>query len=328
MPEIRKRTLGRTGFEISEFGLGTWPLGGVSYEPVAEKQAWACVMAYLDAGGNFIDTATAYGTAQRYIGQVMADRGEREAVYIASKSPNSASLDTLPKVRGDVEQTLRELGTDYIDLFYLHWPPDDKEVMRRVLDEYQQLKKEGKIKAIGASIRGPSVTQETLDLCHQYIDTGQVDVIQVVYSILRQLNKAVFDYANQAGVGIVVRTALESGFLSGKYRPGHRFEKGHRSKYAEETQESMLLEAQTIEKKALKPPYKKLAQVALKFSLEPSPISSLLMGARTADQVSELLGTISMPDLSSDLVYDLKQQYGDRTLEFNPGQYVPAMMKE
>ena len=203
MPEIKKRPLGRTGFEVSELGLGTWPLGGTSYDAVGEDDAIACIETYLDAGGNFIDTASnkAYGLAQFFIGKVLAKRKDRKNLFIASKTPNSASLDTLPNIQVDLEESLRVMGIDYLDLYYLHWPPSEADVMNRILDEYERFKAEGKIRAIGASIKGPSVTQETLDLCRQYIDTGRVDVIQVVYSMFRQMNKEIFDYAVGKGVG-------------------------------------------------------------------------------------------------------------------------------
>ena len=329
MSEIKKRPLGRTGFEVSELGLGTWPLGGTSYDAVGEDDAIACIETYLDAGGNFIDTASnkAYGLAQFFIGKVLAKRKDRKNLFIASKTPNSASLDTLPNIQVDLEESLRVMGIDYLDLYYLHWPPSEADVMNRILDEYERFKAEGKIRAIGASIKGPSVTQETLDLCRQYIDTGRVDVIQVVYSMFRQMNKEIFDYAVGKGVGIVARTALESGILTGKYRPGHRFTKGHRANYSEQVQEAMLKAVEYVENLALKPPYEKAAHVAIKFSLEPQEISSLLLGARNAKQVEELLHTVSLPDLAQGIVEKLKADYGQATLQFNPGEYTPGMMK-
>ena len=85
----------------------------------------------------------------------------------------------------------------------------------------EKAKEEGLIRHIGASIKGPNVNQMTVDLCRKYIKTGRVDVFQVVYSILRQKLYDVILEAQNAGIGIVARTALESGFLSGNYRPGH-----------------------------------------------------------------------------------------------------------
>jgi len=77
----------------------------------------------------------------------------------------------------DLEESLRLLQTDYVDVFQLHQPPEDPEVMNRALDEMDQLQREGKIRAIGASIKGADVTRKTVDLCYQYMDTGRLDAI-------------------------------------------------------------------------------------------------------------------------------------------------------
>ena len=103
----------------------------------------------------------------------------------------------------------------------------------------EQLKTEGKIRAIRTSIKGPNVTQHTADLCRQYVYTGKVDVLQLVYSIFRQSNAQIFEQARQAGVGIIARTVLESGFLTGKYNSQSLFLEGdHRRRWsAEQLQE-------------------------------------------------------------------------------------------
>ena len=110
--------------------------------------------------------------------------------------------------------------------------------MQRALDEFEALQREGKIKYIGASIKAADVTPATLQLCHQYIAAGRVNALQVVYSILRQLHTGMFDDAFHNGVAIIARTAMESGFLSGKYKPGHVFKStensiDHRSRWSD-----------------------------------------------------------------------------------------------
>lgn len=89
----------------------------------------------------------------------------------------------------------------------------------------------------------------------------------------------------------------------------------------------MLLAAEAVAKLCLAPPYETLAQVALKFSVQPALVSSLLLGARTPGQVNGLLKTLSLPDLSQKLLDYLEQKYGDETLRFNPEDRVPQMMK-
>ena len=124
----------------------------------------------------------------------------------------------------------------------------------------EQLKTEGKIRAIGASIKGPNVTQHTADLCRQYINTGKVDVLQLVYSIFRQSNAQVFEQARQAGVGIIARTVLESGFLTGKYNSQSLFSEGdHRRRWSAEQLQEFKEASGRIEAKFIKPPFETIA---------------------------------------------------------------------
>ena len=326
MSEIPKRPLGHTGLDVSVLGYGSWPIGGNSYGQIDEAEAMGCVTAYLEAGGNFIDSAIAYGQAEAILGRLFKENGGREDVILASKTPKSQGIDTIPEIRRDLEASLQALQTDYLDIYYLHWPPDEPKVMEAVLDEYSKFKQEGKIRFIGASVKGPGVTSATQDLARQYIDSGRVDVLQMVYSIFRQKNLGVFGYAREKGVGIVARTALESGFLGGKYRPGHVFTEGHRALYAPETQAALLEAMERIETKCCQAPFTSVAQVAVKFSARPESVSSLILGARTAAQITQLTDTINLPELDPGLVDWLESEYGDKTEAMNPGEHTPAML--
>ena len=201
-----------------------------------EAEAVEVIHGYIQAGGNFIDTARVYGESEAILGRVLSKGKLREQIVLATKTLKGNEPDTIPAIRGELEESLRLLKTEYVDLYYLHQPPDDPAVMNQALDLLESFKKEGKLRAIGASIKGPAVTDATLKLCRQYIDSGRIDAIQLVYSILRQKNAAIFDYARRKGVGIVVRTSIESGFLSGKYRPGQVIAEGHRKRWTPETQ--------------------------------------------------------------------------------------------
>ncbi len=317
MSILNKRVLGKTGVEITAMGFGAWPIGGVKYGVVSERDAIETIHAYLEAGGNHIDTARGYGDSELYLGKVLS-QGLREKVYLASKTHGGGSLETMPQIRSDLETSLRLLQTDYLDLYYLHRPPDDADTMNKTLDEFEALKKEGKIKAIGASVKGPNVTLKTVDLCKQYIDSGRVDVLEVVYSVLRQLNAGMFDYAKEKGVGIVARTVIESGFLSGKYKPGHFFRStdtsvDHRSRWSDDTQTKIFEIAAEIANFAVRPPYENLAQVAIRFALEPDAVTSVIVGARNAEQVKRNLAIDAMAPLDKDILDRLKQDYGDKT---------------
>jgi len=319
---IKRRVLGRTGFEVSEIGYGGWTIGNNGnneYGDIDEREAAEVVKTYIDKGGNFIDTARAYGErSERIIGSVISGHVDREAVCIATKSKGGETAETIGEIRSDLEESLRLLRTDYVDVFQLHMPPEDPDVMNRALDEMDELKSEGKIRSLGASIKGVDVTERTVDLCHQYMDTGRIDVIQLVYSILRQKMRGVIRMAKEKNIGIIVRTSLESGLLTGKYAPGHRFTGlDQRRRYSRENLDFVLRTARELKEKAVRPPYQNLAQVAIRFALEPDGVSTVIVGAHRVRNVQQNVETDALPDLDPELVDMLKSEYGSITDKAN-----------
>ncbi|MEE4243068.1 MAG: aldo/keto reductase [Desulfopila sp.] len=318
MDTIKKNILGRTGFSVSEMGLGAWAVGSKGYGPVEKKQGVETIEMYMEAGGNHIDTAPVYGGSEALIGDVIGNGALREKVFIGTKTKMGDCAETVSKIRGACEESLSLLKTDYIDIYYLHTPPEDIDTISRALDEFEKLKEEGKIRAIGASIKAAAVTANTVGLCHTYIDTGRLDVLQVAYSILRQANAEIFEKAKENSVGVVTRTSIESGFLSGKYRPGHVFPSDHRMRWSKETLAKIFSLADELSKWVIRPPYQSLAEVAIRFSLAPEEVSSLLVGARTTEQLQRNLKTLLLPPLDPDIIERLQQEFSGRTEEFNP----------
>jgi aryl-alcohol dehydrogenase-like predicted oxidoreductase len=193
-----------------------------------ESDAHRVVETYLEQGGNFIDTARAYRGSEERIGQVVGRLGCRQEVVICSKSTAADGR----QLRRDLERSLRALRTDYLDLYYVHTPPAGVSQMHEILDAFCRLKKEGLIRAVGASIKGPNVTPETAALCRQYTASGKCDVLQVIFSMARRQNARIFEAAAAAGVGIVARTSLENGFLRGKSSRRQTLSRGdHRQRW-------------------------------------------------------------------------------------------------
>jgi aryl-alcohol dehydrogenase-like predicted oxidoreductase len=310
------RTLGKSGFQVTEISLGAWQIGGQRYGPVSEQEAYATIQAYILGDGNFIDTARGYDNSERILGNYFQKYGGRGQVFIASKS----GAQHAEQVSRDLEQTLRLLQTDYLDLYYLHHPPDDREDMLRLLDLYEGFKSQGKIRAIGASIKGPDVTQHTVDLCRQYVHSGRVDVLMVINSIFRQKNSEILLEARDQGVGIVARTILESGFLTGKYAPGKEFSgQDHRVRWSGERLRKILQQAQDLHDWAVQSPYEQLAQVALRFVLDQEGISSVVVGARTPAQIDTMIATAGIPALKPDLRARLVAEFKGKDADFNTG---------
>ena len=315
---MTKRELGQSGIAVTELGFGAWGIGGVHYGEVDRRQAIETTEAYLDSGGNFIDTARGYADSESVIGEVLAGR-DRESVVLATKSFKSASLDTMHETRDQLEESLRLLKTEYVDVFYLHSPPDDPDVMQAALDEYEKFRSEGKIRLIGASIKGPSVTPATQALARQYIATGQVNVLQMIYSVLRQGSGTLFHEAKAAGVGIVARTVLESGMLTGKYAPGHAFPDGdQRTQWLPEERDAVLEAVGELKDMGLPAGFSDLAQVATKFALAHEGVSSVILGAVSPDQMKRNMAMADTPALPADVVKRLTEVFADRCEQFNP----------
>ncbi|HKK48359.1 MAG TPA: aldo/keto reductase [Alkalispirochaeta sp.] len=312
---METRTFGDTGLEISEVGLGAWPLGGSeaglgSYGPIDEKIAVATVRRYLDLGGNFIDSARAYGPSETYIGKALVEGAyDREAVIIASKTASTTSWDDVPNIRKDLETTLRELQTEYVDLYQLHTPPEDSQLRERIIDEFEILREEGKINHIGASVKGPSVTDATVALSRSYIETHRIDALQLIYSIFRTRTEQIFDESAATGVGLIIRTSLESGFLSGKYSPNTDFSTGHRARWSKAKTERLLKVAEELKQIAVHPPYNTLAQVALKFALQDPRITCIIPGAKSPEQCEANIAVAELPDLSPELIETLREYH-------------------
>jgi aryl-alcohol dehydrogenase-like predicted oxidoreductase len=314
---MNRRALGKTGFQVAEISFGAWQIGGVRYGVVPEVEAHTTLQSYLEVGGNFIDTARGYNESERVLGNYFYKNGGRENIYVASKTGSTDAQ----QIKNDLGTSLQLLQTEYLDLYYLHNPPVDVDEMNRVVDIYDRLKTQGKIKAIGASIKGPDVTRKTTDLFRKYIQSGRVDVLMIVLSIFRQKNAEILDEAQAANIGIVPRTVLESGFLSGKYLPGYEFPEGdHRTRWGKQRLSKILTQVQDLSYWAIEEPYKTLSQVALRFVLDQVGVSSLVVGARTKSQIEEIITVADMPPLSSTVRERITTQFSGGDAAFNTGE--------
>lgn len=311
---METRVFGRTGRTVTAIGFGAWPIGQKepesgaptgSYGRVPPEQAQAVVERYVASGGTFIDTARAYGTSESIIGRCGFMKRRRDQIFLASKTGQTSSPEQLSEIRAELETSLRNLNTDYLDLYQIHSPPEDLDLMNRVLDIFDELKQEGKIRAIGASVKGPNVTDATVRLAKQYIDSGRVDSVQLIYSMFRRRHEETFAAAAKANVAVIARTVLESGFLSGKYAPGTAFT-GHRTRWSELRRDQLLEEAEHL-KHYLAPPYESLAQASQRFALERPEVSVIIPGARTVEQVDANLAVDALPPLPEDLRRSVNQ---------------------
>lgn len=289
---MKYRTLGRTGMKVSEVGFGAWAIGG-GWGPQEDAESLKSLHAAMDLGVTFIDTAAGYGNgrSERLIGKVLKER--KQEIFVATKtppmpgpwppSPYCRAEERYPEayLRKNVEERLSNLGVDRIDVLQLHtwtraWNRDP--VPLQVL---AQLKKEGKIRAVGVST--PEHDQNSVvDLMRQ----GLVDTVQVIYNIFEQEPAAeLLPVAREQGVGVIVRVALDEGSLAGRLTPQTKFAEGDfRARYfAGDRLERTVRRVAEVEKDISGTGYS-LPQAALKFVLSHKAVSAVIPGIRSVSQ--------------------------------------------
>ena len=309
------RRLSGHGPHVSEIGFGGWAIGG-GWGDQAEADSLSALNAALDAGVNVIDTAQGYGDgrSERLIASVLKDRSEQ--VFVATKTPPDAGpwppspycRWQAAYLRQNVEQRLRSLDTDCIDLLQLHtwtraWNDDPQPLL--VL---RQLREEGKINLIGIS------TPEQDQSCViQLMRDGLVDVVQIIFNLFHQEPVSqLLPVAAETGTGVIVRVALDEGGLTGKYPPDHCFpESDFRHQYFAGDRMSRVanrVEAirSDLEDFGLADQYS-LADVCLKFALSRPEVSTVIAGMRNADQARSNTRTATLRDLPEELMKHLQR---------------------
>ncbi len=227
------RDIGRSGVKASAVGLGTWAIGGWMWGGTDEAQSIAAIQASLDAGVSLIDTAPAYGLgrSEEIVGKAIAGRRDKAViatkcglVWHTQKGRHFFDQDGKPVHRylgrdaiiHEVEQSLRRLGTDYIDLYITHWQ-DSTTPIAETVAALEELKKAGKIRAIGAS----NVNRAELE---QYIATGALDAIQERFSMIdREIEADLLPLTVPNGVATLSYSSLALGLLSGAIGPDRVF---------------------------------------------------------------------------------------------------------
>jgi len=307
---------GRMQDEVTRLGFGAWAIGSKSYGEVSRETAAATVRAYLEAGGNFLDTARGYAQSESVVGEVLRTEGWRNQVFLCTKvAPVEPEV-----MRRTFEESLRELGLEQVDLLYLHAPPEEPAEMERALEQMTKFREEGKTRGIGASIKGPNVTADTIELHRQYIRTGVIDAIQLIYSVLRTDARVIFEEAKAAGVALVGRTMLESGFLTGKYGPDHRFAEGdHRQRWTREKWSAIHEAVERLKAIAAETNCASVTELALRFALDEPGLTTLIPGAKNPDQVQQNLRAGLAPNLDPELCSRLRAEFAGLTEVVNPG---------
>jgi aryl-alcohol dehydrogenase-like predicted oxidoreductase len=287
---LKYRTLGKTGLKVGVIGLGTWQYGGEWAKEFSQEEVTAIIRRAAELGVNLLDTAECYGdhTSEQFIGAALKELGTRDHFVIATKFGHKFHGPfhrTDPRTPADIavqlEDSLRALQTDRIDLYQYHsWSDADFESteVRGFLEKAQAA---GKILHIGNSI-GPNDKTIQVEKSPAY----HVTAIQIIYNRLsRAPEDTVFPVAERLKLGVLARVPLASGFLSGKYKPGATFpETDIRSRRDTAERNARLAEVQKIEQTEL-PAGMPMAQWALAWCLKSPAVQSVIPGCKSVEQL-------------------------------------------
>ena len=291
---MRNRTLGKTGLEVSELGFGAWGIGGTAWIGADDAESERALRLAIEHGVTFLDTAYAYGDghSEQLVGAAVRESPGR--VYVASKVPpknwewparrGARADETFPAdwILACTERSLRNLGLEAIDLQQLHVWSDDWVGQGDWLDGIERLKRDGKIRRFGVSINDHQPENAI-----RLVESGLVDVVQVIYNVFDQSPEdALFPAVEAANVGVIVRVPFDEGALTGKVRPETTFPEGdfRNSYFGGERKREVWERVQAIARD-LDIEVARLAETALRFCLSHPAVSVVIPGMRSTHNV-------------------------------------------
>jgi aryl-alcohol dehydrogenase-like predicted oxidoreductase len=316
---MRRRTLGRTGREVSEIGFGAWQIGA-DWGDVAEDEALRTLHAAVDAGVTFFDTADVYGDgrSERLIGRLLR---EREGLFVATKMGRRVEQVvenyTPENFRAWNDRSRENLGVETLDLVQLHCPPTGLYYLPEVFAELDAMVAEGRMAAYGVSV-------ERVEEALKALEYPNVATVQIIFNPFRQRPAGLFfAEAARRGVGIIVRVPLASGLLSGKYTrettfasDDHRnFNRHGESFDVGETFAGVPFDVgldAVEELRPLVPGGATLAQFALRWILMHDAVSTVIPGARSEEQARANAAAAGLPDLDAAAMDRVRQVYAER----------------
>ncbi len=279
---MRHRTLGRGGPRIPVIGLGAWPIGG-GMGGVDEAEAVRTVRGAIDAGVTLVDTAQAYGPSETIVGKALRD-GYRERCFLATK----VSGDYSPAaVRAAMENSLRALGVDHVDLYQVHSWRGERDPIEETMAAMARLREEGKTRHLGVS-NFDADQMEVASAAAPFVSS------QPRYSMLhREIEAADLPWCEANGVGNLAHSPLAKGLLTGRYAPGHVFpDDDERSTSPRFQGESFARSCQVAGRLGEVAAGKGIAlvQMAIAWCLRQPAVSCVLVGAKSLEQVREHVG--------------------------------------
>ncbi len=315
---MKYRTLGKTGFKVSEVSLGTWQLGGKWGEKFNYETAEGILRKAVDEGVNFIDTADVYneGQSERAIGKFLKKAGQR--IYVATKAgrrlvPHTTEGYSKENITRFINDSLKNMGLETIDLIQLHCPTNEVYDRPEVFSILDELADKGKILNYGVSV-------EKVEEALKAIEYPNVATVQIIYNMFRHKPaEEFFSQAKEKNVGIIARVPLASGMLTGKFkkdtvflkgdhrffnRKGEAFDKG-------ETFSGVPYEIglEAVEELKRVFPEGELAKYALRWILMNDNVSCIIPGASRISQVEDNTKASDLPPLTDEQMKKVEEIY-------------------
>jgi myo-inositol catabolism protein IolS len=283
---MQQRRLGSSQLSVSEIGLGTWGMSGAFWGAADDAESIRVIHQALDLGVTLVDTAEAYGWghSEEVVGKALV--GRREKAVIATKAaPNH--LEPTEAVKA-LEGSLKRLQTDYVDVYFIHWPNPDVP-LGATMDAFERLRAEGRIRALGVSNFGA----KEMDAARQH---GIIDVLQPPYNMLwREVEAATLPYCREHNIGVMPYSGLAQGLLTGALSRNTAFVEG------DERRTTVLFQPGIYERaldavEGLRPiaaKYgKSVPQLAVQWLTSRPGVSAPLLGARTVHEMKENAGSV------------------------------------
>lgn len=314
---MQQRRLGRTDMHLTTVGLGTWAMGGpwqFGWGPQDDDEASAAIVAALDQGINWIDTAPAYGLghSEELVGQVL--RRTRHKPFIATKcgllwndKKEKVSCLERQSIRRECHDSLQRLGIETIDLYQMHWPDPD-EAIEGAYEEMAKLVAEGKVRYLG-------VSNYTLAQLERVARIHPVAALQPPYSMLhREAEDELLAYCAEHDIGVVAYSPMQRGLLTGKFDPERLAALApddHRRRHPDFQEPRFTAALELVEQLKLIAARhdRTCAQLAISWVLRRPEVTAAIVGARRPEQITET-ASASDWDLSSDEIDEIERLLG------------------
>jgi aryl-alcohol dehydrogenase-like predicted oxidoreductase len=315
---LKYRTLGRTGWKVSEISFGAWAIGG-AWGQVSDEESMAALNQAIDSGINFIDTADVYGNGHSHSLIAQLKKSRKEEIVVATKLGRRLPKQTVEgytreNITSWVEDNLRTLDTEALDLLQLHCPPTSAYYHPEIFGVLDDLVHAGKIRFYGVSV-------ERVEEALKATEYPNLQSVQIIFNCFRQRpSELFFAQAKLKQVGILARVPLASGLLTGKFRADSQFADDDHRNFNRQGQRfdagetfsgvDYDLALSTVDEiRALVPPGTSMSQFALRWILMFDAITCAIPGGKRPSQVADNAHASDLPPLTPEAMEGIRNIY-------------------